>query len=50
MKLSIRFVAEYYDGETGKVIESKVIRKDKIMKPENIHDLGYLQIIRYFQS
>ena len=25
-KLSIRFVAEYYNAETGKVIESKELR------------------------
>jgi len=43
MKLSIRFVAEYYNTETGEVIESRELRSDKIKKAVTIKDLGYLQ-------
>lgn len=41
-KLSIRFIAEYYNAETGEVIESKELRSDQIKKPVTIKDLGYL--------
>ena len=43
MKTSIRFIAEYYNTETGEVIESEVMRSDKIKKPVTIKDLGSLQ-------
>lgn len=42
MTLSIRFIAEYYDTETGEVFESKNLREDEIKKPVTIKDLGYM--------
>lgn len=42
MSTSIRFVAEYYNTETGAVIDSSILRNDKIKKPVSINDLGYL--------
>ena len=42
MNTSIRFIAEYYNTKTGEVIESQVLRSDKIKKPITIKDLGYL--------
>ena len=42
MKLSIRYVAEYYNPETGEVIDSKVLREDGVKAPKTIHDLGYI--------
>lgn len=52
MNMSIRFIAEYYDIKTGKVIESKIFRSDKIKKPTTIKDLGYLHTdqIKFLQS
>lgn len=52
MNMAIRFIAEYYDIETGKVVESKIFRSDKIKKPTTIKDLGYLHIdqIKLLQS
>lgn len=42
MNESLRLIAEYYDTKTGKVIASEVLRDDKIKKPVEIKDLGYL--------
>ena len=42
METAIRFIAEYYDTKTNEVLESKIIREDKIKNPITIKDLGYL--------
>ena len=42
MSMEIRFVAEYYDPKTGEVIETRILRRDEIQKPETIRELGYL--------
>ena len=42
MITSIRFIAEYYNPQTGEVLESQVLRSDEIKKPTTIKDLGYL--------
>ena len=42
MKTSIRIIAEYYNAETEEVIDSQILRSDKIKKPVTIKDLGYL--------
>ena len=42
MKTSIRFIAEYYNTETGEILESQELRSDEIKKPITIKDLGYL--------
>ena len=42
MKTSIRIIAEYYDRETGEVLDTQELRSDEIKKPETIKDLGYL--------
>ena len=52
MNMGIRFIAEYYDTETGKALESKIFLSDKIKKPTTIKDLGYLHAdqIKLLQS
>lgn len=42
MAMGIRFVAEYYDMESGEVVNSIMLRSDPIKKPMTIKDLGYL--------
>lgn len=42
MKTSIRFFAQYYNSQTGEVLESLILRSDEIKKPITIKDLGYL--------
>jgi len=52
MNTGIRFIAEYYYIETGKIIESKIFRSDVIKKPTTIKELGYLHAdqIKLLQS
>jgi hypothetical protein len=42
MPMGIRLVAEYYDIKSGKVIESRVLREDKIKRPSTLKEFGYL--------
>lgn len=42
MTKGLRFVAEYYDVETGETISSTLVREDCMKKPTTIKDLGYL--------
>ncbi len=42
MSNSIRFIVEYYNTETGEVLDSQILRNDEIKKPLTIKDLGYL--------
>jgi predicted DNA binding protein len=42
MLMGIRLVAEYYDIKSGKVIESRVLREDKIKRPTTLKEFGYL--------
>lgn len=42
MNKSIRLIAECYDTETGKVLDSKVLREDAVKKPVLLKELGYL--------
>ena len=42
MTMGIRFVAEYYDIKTEKVIDSKILRSDKVQRPTTLKEFGYL--------
>lgn len=42
MEYSIRCVVEYYNPKTGEIIDSRVLRDDKVKKPITITELGYL--------
>ena len=42
MKTAIQVTVNYYNAETHEVIESEVIRDDRVSKPEQLIDLGYL--------
>ena len=38
---SIRYIAEYYNEESGKVIESSILRTSQNKAPASIDELGY---------
>jgi len=42
MQMGIRFVAELYEIKSGKVMESKILRADKIKRPTTLKEFGYL--------
>ena len=42
MQMGIRLVAEYYDTKSGKVIETRLLREDKIKRPTTLKEFGYL--------
>lgn len=42
MSKSIRFIAEYYDSNTGKVIQSKILRDTMLKRPATLKELGYM--------
>lgn len=42
MAMGIRLVAEYYDIKSGEVVNSQLIRSDKIQRPKTLKEFGYL--------
>lgn len=40
--MGIRFIAEYYDIASGNVIETRILRTDKIKRPTTLKEFGYL--------
>ncbi len=52
MQTGIRFIAEYYDIKSKKVIESQILRTDKIKRPTTLKELGYLhsEQIQFLQA
>jgi hypothetical protein len=44
IKTGIRFIAQNYDIETGKILEEIILREEKLLKAEKLEELGYLHV------
>ena len=44
MEIGIRLVAQNYDIRTGKIIEEKIIKDEKVSKARTLKKLGYIHI------
>jgi hypothetical protein len=44
MEIGIRLVAQNYDIRTGKIIEEKIIKDEKVSKARTLKELGYIHI------
>ena len=42
MSMSIRFVAEYYDTQSGEVVDSRILRSDEVQRPTTLKEFGYM--------
>lgn len=44
MTESIRIVVQHYDTSNSKILSQEVLREDKIKKPQNLKEVGYLHL------